>query len=123
MKTMTEPDAWIAAAQARADLRNQDGKTNTGVFSANKIADQKIFSDIVKPSGNKVFDSAVQVLVSLQDKAFTIPANPAGNEFQQAWMDAVNRVLNGEQTAQQALDQAQQEAQSALDAAWAAQKK
>jgi hypothetical protein len=33
-------------------------------------------------------------------------------------MDAANRVLNGEQTAQEALDQAQAEAQAALDEAW-----
>jgi hypothetical protein len=30
-------------------------------------------------------------------------------------------VLNGEQSAQEALDQAQEEAQAALDAAWEAQ--
>jgi len=34
-----------------------------------------------------------------------------------AWVDAVNRVLNGQQTPRQALDQAQREAQAAIDKA------
>jgi multiple sugar transport system substrate-binding protein len=50
---------------------------------------------------------------------FSLPANPAGAEFKTAWQDAVNRVLNGQQDPQAALDQAQQEAQTALDTAWA----
>jgi multiple sugar transport system substrate-binding protein len=61
----------------------------------------------------------VDVILSLQESGFGIPTSPAGAEFRQAWQDAVNRVLNGEQTAQEALDQAQAEAQAALDAAWA----
>lgn len=77
-----------------------------------------IFGELVQPSGDAKFDDAVQVILSVQDAAFSIPANPAGAEFRQAWTDAVNRVLNGEQSAQEALDQAQQEAQAALDAAW-----
>jgi len=118
MKTMTATETWIAAAQKRAELRAADGKTNTGVYTANKVADATIFSEIVQPSGNEAFDSGVQVVLSVMDNAFAIPANPAGSEFKQAWQDAVNRVLNGEQSAQEALDQAQDEAQTALDEAW-----
>jgi len=47
-----------------------------------------------------------------------MPANPADAEFKTAWQDAVNRVLNGQQQPQAALDQAQKEAQAALDKAW-----
>jgi multiple sugar transport system substrate-binding protein len=53
------------------------------------------------------------------DQTFTLPANPAGAEFETAWQDAVNRVLNGQQEPAEALAQAQEEAQSALDEAWA----
>ena len=56
--------------------------------------------------------------MSVQDDAYVIPANPAGAEFRQAWTDAVNRALNGEQEPQAALEQAQAEAQTALDEAW-----
>jgi multiple sugar transport system substrate-binding protein len=53
------------------------------------------------------------------DHTFAMPANPAGEEFEAAWQDAVNRVLNGQQEPEAALKQAQEEAQAALDEAWA----
>ena len=53
------------------------------------------------------------------DNTFALPANPADAEFKSAWQDAVNRVLNGQQQPQAAMDQAQKEAQAALDKAWA----
>lgn len=119
MRTMTDTATWTAAAQARADARAAKNQTFTGVYTANKKADEIIFGKIMKPSGNKAFDDAIKVVLSVQDNAFIIPSNPAGAEFQQAWQDAVNRVLNNEQTPDAALKQAQQEAQAALDAAWA----
>lgn len=118
MKTVTSPEAWAAAAQTRADMRAEEGTTFTGVYTANKLADEIIFGEIMQPSGSEVFDAAVKVLVEVQDYAFSMPASPAGSEFRQAWQDAVNRVLAGEQTATEALAQAQQEAQDALDKAW-----
>lgn len=120
-KTMTSTDAWVRAATARAELRAESGALNTGVSPANIEAEGIIFSEIVGPTGSDVFDQGIQTLLDVQEGGFAIPANPAGNEFRQAWFDAVNRVLNGEQTAQEALDQAQAEAQEALDDAWSRQ--
>lgn len=119
--TMTSTDAWVRAATKRAELRAESGALNTGVSPANMEAEEQIFTDIVGPTGSDVFDSGIETLRSVQEGGFAIPANPAGNEFRQAWLDAVNRVLNGEQTAQEALDQAQNEAQQALDDAWSRQ--
>jgi multiple sugar transport system substrate-binding protein len=116
--TMTAPATWVAAARARADARSAAGQPFTGIYTANRVADEQIFDEIYQPSGNQAFDDGVQTVLSVQDQAFSIPANPAGAEFRQAWQDAVNRVLNGEQTAEEALAQAQQEAQAALDDAW-----
>ncbi len=118
MKTMTAPATWLAAAKARAQARAEAGQTFTGVYTGNRVADEQIFSDVYKPSGNAAFDQAVQVALEVQDKAFATPSNPAGAQFRQAWTDAVNRALNGEQDPQAALDQAQEEAQEALDDAW-----
>lgn len=118
MKTMTAPETWVAAAQARAEARTAEGLPFAGVYTANRVADERIFGEVVEPSGNAAFDSALEVVLDVQDNAFAIPANPAGAEFRQAWTDAVNRVLNGEQDAQAALEQAQTEAQAALDDAW-----
>lgn len=116
--TMTSPEAWTAAAQERADLRAESGRINTGVYTGNRVADEQIFGEIVQPTSSEVFDNAIDLLVSLQDAGVAVPPNPAGQEFKQAWTDAVNRVLNGEMTAQESLDQAQAEAQAALDEAW-----
>jgi multiple sugar transport system substrate-binding protein len=74
---------------------------------------------LVKPSGSAVWDSAVEATYLANDHTFSMPANPAGNEFEQAWQDGVNRVLNGQQSPQEAMAQAQEEAQKALDDAWA----
>ncbi|MEL7672238.1 MAG: extracellular solute-binding protein [Chloroflexota bacterium] len=120
-KTMTATETWRAAAEERARLRAEAGTTNTGVWTGNRAADEIIFGEIVQPGSNPVFDSGVETVLAVQDAAFSIPANPAGAEFRQAWQDAVNRVLNGEQTAQEALDQAQAEAQAAFDEAWSMQ--
>lgn len=116
--TMTATDTWVAAAEERARLREEAGTVNTGVFTGNRVADEIIFSEIVGPTGNDALDDGIATILEVSDFAFSIPANPAGAEFRQAWQDAVNRVLNGEQTAEEALAQAQAEAQEALDEAW-----
>ncbi len=121
MKAVTSPEAWIRAAEKRAELRAESGAINTGVYTGNVIADEEIFGNIVTEIENETFQNGVDVILSVQENAFAVPANPAGNEFRQAWTNAVSRVLNGEQTAEEALNQAQEEAQTALDAAWASQ--
>jgi len=122
MKTMTSVDTWVAAATVRAEMRAEAGTINTGVYTANRAADEIIFNEIVLPTlTNETFKQGVEVILSVQDSAYAIPANPAAAEFKQAWQDAVNRVLNGEQTAAEAMAQAQAEAQAALDEAWSQQ--
>lgn len=116
--TMTSTDTWVAAAEERARLREEAGSVNTGVFTGNSVADEIIFSEIVGPTGNDALDDGIATVLEVSEYAFSIPANPVGSEFRQAWQDAVNRVLNGEQTAEEALTQAQSEAQEALDDAW-----
>ena len=64
------------------------------------------------------WDAAIEATYDANDHTFSLPANPAGDEFESAWQDAVNRVLNGQQEPKEALEQAQQEAQKALDDAW-----
>ncbi|SDM26351.1 ABC transporter substrate-binding protein [Allokutzneria albata] len=117
IKEMTSSESWIAAAQARAGARKAEGKAFTGVYTANAVADQKIFGELVKLDDKPVFDKAVKAVLSAQESAFTMPASPAGSEFKTAWSDAVNRVLSGQQKAADALAQAQREAQQALDRA------
>ncbi|MGK5683226.1 ABC transporter substrate-binding protein [Actinoplanes sp. URMC 104] len=111
IKVMTDSESWVAAAKARAAARQAAGKPFTGVFTGNKKADEVIFRDVVKPS------PAVQTVLRTQESGFAEPALAAGEEFKAAWQDAVNRVLEGRQQPAQALAQAQQQAQAALDKA------
>jgi multiple sugar transport system substrate-binding protein len=117
IKTMTEAPAWIAAAQARAGKRRAAGKPFTGVYTGNRVADERIFGEIVQLKDRPVFDAAVQAVLKAQESAFSMPASPAGSEFKTAWQNAVNRVLSGQQQPAEALRQGQREAQQALDAA------
>ncbi|SEC53277.1 multiple sugar transport system substrate-binding protein [Amycolatopsis tolypomycina] len=78
---------------------------------------QEIFGTLVQLEDRPAFDAAVRTVLKAQESAFTMPASPAGSEFKTAWQNAVNRVLSGEQQPAEALRQAQQEAQRALDAA------
>jgi multiple sugar transport system substrate-binding protein len=116
-KTMTEASTWVAAARARAEARAKEDLPYTGTYSANKVADEQIFGEVYKPSGDAKFDQAVQTVLEVQDVAFATPPSPAGAEFQKAWQDAVNRVLAGQAEPAEALERAQREAQAALDKA------
>jgi multiple sugar transport system substrate-binding protein len=116
-KTMTEAGTWVAAAKARSAARAKKNLPFTGLYSGNKVADEQVFSQVYKPSGNAKFDDAVQTVLGVQDVAFATPPSPAGAEFQKAWQDAVNRVLAGQMKPDAALERAQREAQAALDKA------
>lgn len=116
MKTMTSTETWTAAAQGRAKADRAEGQAFTGLYTANAEADRRIFEEVYEPV-DPAFDEAVELLVDVQDDAFALPASPAGAEFNRALQDAINRVLTGSQTPQQALEEAQREAQDAIDAA------
>ncbi|MEJ3653237.1 extracellular solute-binding protein [Actinomycetes bacterium KLBMP 9759] len=117
IKTMSDAPTWIAAATARAEKRRADGKAFTGIYTANRKADETIFGELVRLGDLPVYESAVAAVLEAQDSAFTLPASPAGAEFRTAWQSAVTRVLDGRQAPAAALAQAQQEAQRALDSA------
>ncbi|MFB4275328.1 MULTISPECIES: ABC transporter substrate-binding protein [unclassified Nonomuraea] len=116
-KTMTLVDTWKAAAQARLDKRKAEGKPFTGILTGNVQADAEI--EKMLTSGGEPWDSGVKAFYEANKNTFSLPANPADSEFKTAWQDAVNRVLNGQEEPQAALDKAQQDAQKALDEAWA----
>jgi multiple sugar transport system substrate-binding protein len=115
MKAVTSVGAWMSAAKKRFDARKAANSTFTGLYTANTAADVKTYQDIYQPFGHPQFDDAVKVLVASARYGFELPPSPGGAQFQQAYTDAVNRVLTGQQTPKQALDQAQKEAQAAID--------
>ena len=117
MKAMTSVEAWRTVAKNRFDLRKRQGRAFTGLYTANTQADVKIYEDIYQAMGRPAFDSAVALLVRASRYGFSIPLSPASAQFKQSYIDAINRVLERRQTPKQALDQAQREAQAAIDRA------
>lgn len=117
INTMTTADTWIAAAEARAEQRAEEGLPNTGVYSGNREADEVIFNEIVDLSEYPQLQEAVQTVLEVQDSAFALPPSPAGAEFNNAWTTAANAVAAGEEEAAAALQDAHSTAQAAIDAA------
>ncbi|WP_051191761.1 ABC transporter substrate-binding protein [Microbacterium luticocti] len=117
-RVMTSVDAWKAAANARLTAREKDHKPFTGILTGNAEADAIVQKMVT--SGGEPWDTAVADMYEANKAAFSLPANPADAEFTTAWQDAVNSVLNGQATPEQAMAGAQKVAQKALDDAWAA---
>lgn len=119
MNVMTQTDSWVAAAQERADLRAESGQLFTGLLTGNAEADDRIREELVSADAPAPWGDAIDAIYEANEATFSYPANPADAEFKTAWQDAVNRVLNGQAEPQASLEQAQEEAQAALDEAWA----
>jgi multiple sugar transport system substrate-binding protein len=115
MKAMTAVNTWVSVAKDRLNLRRRQGRAFTGLYTANARADVKIFEDVWQPSGKRQFDAAVRLLVQTNRYAFAVPTSPASAQVRQAWFDGINRVLDGKQSPRAALNQAQREAQTAID--------
>ena len=113
MKTMTATSTWMAAARNRATTRKAQNRPYTGISTGNAVADQQIYSQTYT-SINKFFDEAVKKVLDVQRFSFGIPASPASAEFKAAWSNAVQRVLDGQQSPAAALNQAQKEAVAAI---------
>jgi multiple sugar transport system substrate-binding protein len=115
MRVITLPDSWYAAAKTRADQRAADGEAFTGVYTGNKLADERIFGELVTEESAGAYYEGVQLVLETSDVAFSLPPIAGAEAFDKAWKDAVQRVLNEDVPAAEALAQADQEAQDAID--------
>jgi multiple sugar transport system substrate-binding protein len=115
--SMVSTDAWVAAAEVRQEAREADGLAFTGVYSGNREADDVIFGEMVDLSDQPVFEAAVNAVMESWDGAYAVPSSPAGEEFRQIVLDALDQALTGAATPEEALQAADEEAQAAIDAA------
>ena len=80
MKAVTSVNAWLAAAKKRLDApQGVADSTFTGLYTANAVADKKIYKDIYQSFGHPQFDKAVQILVHASKYGFELPPTPAGS--------------------------------------------
>jgi multiple sugar transport system substrate-binding protein len=117
IKTVTLPDTWFAAAEVRAEKRAADGEAFTGVYSGNRAADDLIFGQLVTEESAGAFYEGVQLVQEVADAAYALPPIPAAADFDRIWRAAVESVMNSGTPAADALAQADQEAQDAIDRA------
>jgi len=115
MKTMTNASTWETVANIRKAAYAKNGQYWTGLFTGNAKAD----AAINKPTAGepKKWASIINTVENAEHYSFALPASPASAQFNTAWTNAVNRVLQGQQSPTQALDQAQKEAVAAIKAA------
>jgi multiple sugar transport system substrate-binding protein len=115
MKTMTNASTWETVANIRKAAYAKAGQFWTGLFTGNAKAD----AVINKPTANepKKWSSIINTVENAERYSFALPASPASAQFNTAWTNAVNRVLQGQQTPAAALNQAQKEAVAAIKAA------
>lgn len=114
MKLVTSQGAWEAAGAARAAVVKTKKGTFTGLFSANKKANDALQTEYVKPSGNAKLDAVIKVYYSALNTAKTVPPSPAGQQIQQAYQQATTDALGGKDP-QATLDAAQAQAMNAYD--------
>jgi multiple sugar transport system substrate-binding protein len=113
-KTMTTTETWMKAAEARAQKVKEDGTFFTGLFTANKVADEQIKAKYLTDVPEPGFATAIENFYATLDSAKALNPSPAGAEIDAAWKSGVAKALAGT-PAQAALDQAQKEAQTAYD--------
>jgi len=115
MKAMTATKTWVTVANIRKANYAKKHQYWTGLFTANSKAD----AVINKPTAGepKQWSSIINTVEHAERYSFALPASPASAQFNTAWTNAVNRVLQGQQSPKQALDQAQKEAVAAIKAA------
>jgi multiple sugar transport system substrate-binding protein len=112
-KTMTSKETWLKAAEAREAKVKKDNSFFTGLFTANKPADEEIKAKYLTDVPDPGFKRAIDNYYATLDDAVALNPSPAGAQIDAAWRSAVTRALGG-QPVQQALDQAQKEAEAAF---------
>jgi multiple sugar transport system substrate-binding protein len=118
MKAVTSVGAWVNAGAKRLAARRAANPPQafTGLYTANAVADKKLYEDVYHATGNPQYDEVVKYLVNAAKYGFELPPTPAGAQFANAYNSAVQRVLTGQQSIKAALAQAQKEAQAAINA-------
>lgn len=115
---LTSQDAWEAAGDARAaTLEETPGAINAGLFTGAPAADDAIRETYVGDSGNAGFDQTIATYYDAVTSGQTFGSSPAGQQIEAELANAVQSVLLGDKTPEDALADAQEAAMRAYDQA------
>jgi multiple sugar transport system substrate-binding protein len=114
---MCRPETWMIGAQAVKDARVSENAPYIPSLTANSVVDQMQIDDLYESLGGQ-FDEAVQLWPQLLQEAFSLPLakSPVGVQVGDALQnDGVLPALRGEMSAEEALQQADQAAEDAVE--------
>jgi multiple sugar transport system substrate-binding protein len=117
-QVMTQASTWTAAAKERMALYKRQHYVFTGLQTGNQAADAAIaalFKAQTPPSSP--WYQPVTETYNVEKDSFTVPVSAASEAVAHAWEQAVQSVVEGHASPAQALNQAQNQAQSAINQA------
>jgi len=118
IKFMHSDDTWLLGAQAVKDLRKKEGtRPYMPALTGSKTADQLQIDKLYEPVAGP-FDDAVKLFLQILDNSQNreIGKSPVAGQLEDIMADeGMEPALSGKMSAQDALDQANQSAQDAID--------
>lgn len=115
---LTSPDAWIAAADARAQTTEEESDRNginAGLFTGTPENDTTIREQYASAEGYPGFEQAIDAYYDVAAEGTSLGGSPAGQQIQSELEGAVQSALLGERSPEEALGEAQAAAQRAYD--------
>ncbi|MDQ3613913.1 MAG: extracellular solute-binding protein [Chloroflexota bacterium] len=117
IKYLHTVDTWMVGARAVKAARQEAGNPYFPSLTGNRIADQLQIEELYEPI-NEAFDNAVEVFPALLEESHyrAIARSPAATQLDQIMInEGVSPALNGEMSAQESLDAADEAAQAEID--------
>ncbi len=117
IKFLHTDETWMIGAQAVKDQRQEAGNPYFPSLTGKISADQRQIEELYEPI-NEAFDHAVELFPTILDTSISreISRSPAGGQLEPIMLnDGIIPALSGEQSAQDALDTANDAAQSEID--------
>jgi multiple sugar transport system substrate-binding protein len=105
--SVTSPEAWQKASEARQQTVEKEGSINTGLFTGSPIADQANRTQFVKESGDPDFDQVINTYYEVLPNNQSSGSSPVGQPLRDNLNNAVTVALTGGKSPQEALDDAQ----------------
>jgi len=116
IKFLCKPETWMIGAKAVKDARVADNAPYIPSLSGNSAVDQMQIDQLYESLGGP-FDAAVKLFPQLLQESFSLPTakSPVGNQIADALQnDGVLPALSGDKSAEDALKDADQAAEDAV---------
>jgi multiple sugar transport system substrate-binding protein len=113
---MSHPNTWLIGANAVKDARKQANQPYIPALSGNKMVDQMQIDQVYESIDPK-FDAAVKLFPEILNFSYNRPisVSPVGQELDDILDADVKSALRGEKSAQDAMDEATDKGQQAIN--------